>query len=346
MLSSVFRRLFRRPSASPARAVLGLDLFEDRLVPSSVTFTNGVLYVQADPNANDYVQITAAGKHHDGSTGVRLVTNATGTWADQVYGSATAPVTNIALDMGNGNDFVDVASLTATTVFVGEGNGNDVVLLGATKSGGLIAGSGTDYVSIGGGSTNLFNDSSLPGVLAGTAVYLGWGYQFGNGGTSISTNGGVGNNNANVVNMCTTATETSLVDVNGSGNNWIFGGRGSDNVYVLGNGNNSIFTGSGDNHVVIYGNGNNRVGVGSGDDTVNISGSGNNTVWSRGSGSITVAGGGENVVYARDSSDLTVALNGAGADSSVSASLTDSVYVDGTLETASGVDGNVTVKLV
>ena len=75
MFTSLFRWLFRATSTPSPRTVrLGLDTFEDRFVPSSVTFTAGVLYVQADENTNNDVLITAVGPHWDGSTGVRLVT--------------------------------------------------------------------------------------------------------------------------------------------------------------------------------------------------------------------------------------------------------------------------------
>jgi Ca2+-binding RTX toxin-like protein len=347
MLSSLFRRLFVPIVSPPTRLnPLGLDVFEDRVVPASVTFTNGVLFVSADSATNDFVHITAAGSKHDGSTGVKLFTNVTGTWTTQTFGDAAHPVTNIALDMKDGNDFVDVDSLRATTVFIGEGNGNNIVHLGDTLSGGLITGSGRNFVEIDGGSVNVFGDSSLPGVAAGSAVFLGWGYQFTNGGTGIFTTAGVGNNNNNVIDMDTTTSETALVDVNGNGNNVLFGGRGTDAFFVQGNGNNRIFGGPGNDRIIINGSGNNQVHAGTGTDTVNISGSGNNSVWSSGSGAITIDGGGKNAVHGRRSSNLTVSLNGAGAGSSIVGTLTDGIFVDGTQVTASGTQGNVTVKIV
>jgi Ca2+-binding RTX toxin-like protein len=347
MLSSLFRRLFASIASPPPRTTpLGLDTFEDRVVPASVTFTNGVLFVSADSGTSDFVHITATGSKHDGSTGVKLFTNVTGTWTVQTFGDATHPVTTIALDMKDGNDFVNVGSLRATTVLVGEGNGNNFVHIGATLSGGLITGSGRNFVSIDGGSANVFGDGSLPGVAAGSAVFLGWGYQFVGGGTGLFTTGSVGNNNANVIDMDTTKSQTALVDVNGSGNNWIFGGRGTDAVFVQGNGNNHIFGGPGDDRIIINGNGNNRVHTGTGTDTVNISGSGNNSVSSNGSGTIIIDGSGKNAVHARYSSGLTVGLNGAGAGSSIVGTPTDGIFVDGTQVTASGTVGNVTVKIV
>jgi hypothetical protein len=347
MLSSFIRWLFCVSDPPPPRSVpLGLDTFEDRVVPASITFTNGVLFVQADQNTNDVVLIAPAGAARDGSTGVRLITNVTGTWTVQTFGDATTPVTNIGLDMKDGNDFVDVASLRATTVLVGEGNGNNTVIIGATLSGALIAGSGTNNVFIRGGSTNVFTDGSLPGVVAGSGAYIGWAYTFQAGGTALFTNGPVGNTNANLIVMPTSPSQTAVVDVMGDGNNLILGGCGALDLNLVGNGNNTIFTGSGNDTIQISGSGNNAVHAGRGNDTVSISGNGNNTVWDHGSGSVTINGSGTNAVHARCSSNLAIALNGAGVGSSVHASTTDTVFVDGTQATASGTVGNVAVTFV
>jgi hypothetical protein len=333
-----------RPAPRPAR--LGVEAVEDRLVPASVTFVGGVLFVSADQATNDTVLITPTGPAHDGSTGVKLVTNVTGTWTTQKFGGVGNPVTNIALDMKDGNDFVDVASLRATAVYVGEGNGNNMVFLGDTLSGGLVAGNGQNHVRIGGATENLFTDAAQPGIVAGTGVFLGWGYQFFNAGKGIGTTNGIGNNQANTVFMDTHSGESSLVHIDGNGNNRIFGGRGDDSVYIAGNGNNLVREGAGDNQVLINGSGNNSVSVGTGNNTVHIVGDGNNTVKARGSGLITVVGIGKNVVSARHSSNLTVKLNEAGAGSSVTAALTDGIFVDNTQVTTSGTVDNVKVKLV
>jgi hypothetical protein len=335
------------PKSSSRTARLGLDTFEDRVVPASVSFTNGVLYVSADAKTNDIVQITAIGAQKDGSTGVKIVTNVTGKLTTQKFGDAANPVVTIALDMKGGNDVVDVASLRATMVFVGEGNGNNIVSIGDTEAGELIAGSGQNVVSIGGGTANIFTDCSLSTIVAGSAAYLGWNYQFLSGGQDLETNGyAAGKSHANVIHMATAAGESSIVDVYGNGNNQIIGGAGDDAIAVVGNGNNTIRARAGNDLVSINGNGNNDVHVGAGNNMVNISGGGKNTVWDRGSGSITLIGGGKNTVHARYSSDLTVSLYGPGAHSSVVASLTDGVFVDSIPVTASGVVGNVKVKIV
>lgn len=349
MLALITRLLFgqqQRPRTTPRAVKIGLDTFEDRLVPSSVTFTNGVLYVQSDQTTNDFVRITAAGAKHDGSTGVTLFTNVTGTWTTQTYGSASAPVTNIALDLKDGNDVVDVAPLSAATVYVGEGNGNDTVLLGASKTNVLLAGSGRDFVAMGGGSVNGAGDYSLPGFSAGSAVFVGWGYQFTNGGTGIYTTGPVVNNADNMIFMDSPKGENALVDIDGNGSNLIAGACGNIGVYIQGNGDNWVLTGNGDDRVTINGGGNNTVSAGSGANTVNISGNGNNSVSADGTGSITVAGVGKNTVRAGKNANVSVTLNGAGAGSSITASHLASVFVDGAQVAASGTVDNVKVKLV
>ncbi|QJW97374.1 hypothetical protein [Frigoriglobus tundricola] len=349
MLAFVAQLFFgrqRRSLAAPRTVKLGLDAFEDRLVPSSVTFTNGVLYVQSDQTTDDFVRITAAGAKSDGSTGVTLLTNVTGTWTTQTFGSASAPVTNIALDLKDGNDVVDVAALKAATVFVGEGNGNDAVFLGASKTNVLLTGSGRNFAVVGGGSVNAAGDNSLPGYSAGSAVFVGWGYQFTNGGTGIYTTGRVGNGANNLIFTDTPKGENALVDIDGSGNNLIAGASGNTAVYIQGNGNNWVLTGGGNDWVVINGGGNNTVSAGSGANTVNISGNGNNSVSADGTGSITVAGTGKNTVRAGKNASTTVSLSGAGAGSSISASHLASVFVDGTQVTASGTVDGVKVKLV
>jgi|GEM_PF-5767964 len=333
------------PKSTPLTVQLGLDVCEDRVVPASITFTNGVLLVSSDQTTNDYVRITAAGAQKDGSTGVRLFTNING-WHTQTFGDATHPVTNIALDLKDGNDVVSVASLSSVVTLVGEGNGNNFIQVGAGKDVGLLAGSGQNIVSLGGGTDNGFGDNSFPGFSAGAVVFLGWSYGFANGGTGIFGSPNVGNNANNFVHIGTKTGENSIIDINGNGSNWVGTGAGNDAILVNGSGNNHIFTGNGDDRVVINGGGNNSVGVGRGDSTVNITGNGNNHISDRGSGSVTINGTGRDTVNARCSSSLTISLNGAGVDSRIVATHTDNVSVDGTAVTQSGLDDNVHVRFV
>src|SRR5262245_42547710 len=112
---------------------LGLELFEDRIVPTTiVTFISGVVYVNADQTTDDTVTITAIGAASDGSTGVRITYSTPGGPVTEDHGDAAHPVTNIALDLKDGNDTVQVADLTSVAVYVGEGNGNNNITLGAT----------------------------------------------------------------------------------------------------------------------------------------------------------------------------------------------------------------------
>jgi hypothetical protein len=291
---AVLRSLFAAPaSRSPRTTRLGLDVFEDRVVPANATFNAGILVITADQASdNDIVTIVAAGANADGSTGVTATYSTPGGPVTQTFGGAGDPVTNIALDLKDGNDTVNVASLTATAVLVGEGDGNNVVNLGNTKFGGLVAGSGQNIVSIGGGSDNVWSATAIPDFTAGTGVFIGWEYAFVGGFTGISAASSVVNFNANVINMNTGAGQRSLVNINGHGDNTVNGDAGIDAVYILGDGNNTLSMGADNDRVIIDGDGNNTVSTGAGDDTVNISGDGNNAVHTNGGNDTVIFNGG------------------------------------------------------
>ncbi len=307
MLSAIIRRLFDIPRRTtlcmpaPRTARLGRDVFEfeDRLVPATASFNAGVLVIATGlATDNDTVTIVAAGANGDGSTGVTATYSTAGGLVTQTFGGAGNPVTNIALDLRGGNDTVNVASLTATTVLVGEWDGNNSITLGATRYGGLIAGSGQNVVSIGGGSQNVWSSTFLPGFTAGTGVCLGWRYSFMNGFKDIGTNGSpVGNANANVINTNTEAGQRSLLTIAGSGNNTVNGGDGDDGIYISGNGSNTLSMGAGNDLVVIDGHGNNAISTGTGADSVTINGNGNNTVYTNGGNdTIVFHGSGTNLI--------------------------------------------------
>jgi hypothetical protein len=363
MFTSLLRQSRAKSVHSPLKARLGLDAFEDRVVPANISFNSGVLLVEADQTTNDYVRITPIGASGDGSTGVKLVTNVQGSLQTMTFGGDGDPVTNIALDMKDGNDFVSVASLKQTIVLVGEGNGNNVVLLGDTLAAGVLAGSGQNVIAVGNSTLpDAFGSFNLPG-FASEAVFVGWGYSFADGGRAVFLAGNTGNANDNLVLVGSKTGFRTFVDVVGTGNNLILTGNGDDGVSVIGGGNNLIFTGagndlvriqgdgdnwvctgSGDDTVEINGNGNNHVGAGNGANNVTVNGNGNNSVCARGSGSITVNGSGQNFVHTGCGSTATVALNGAGAGSVVCADEFTSVFVDGVQVTEPGAVGNVTVN--
>lgn len=347
MFAFITSLLFGNKTSKPAsHAVqLGIDVFEDRIVPASVSFTNGVLLVTSDQSTNDFVRITAAGPNKDGSTGVKLYSNING-WQTQTFGDATHPVTNIGLDLKDGNDVVSVASLSSVVTLIGEGNGNNFIHVGAGKDVGVLAGSGQNIISLGGGSDHGFGDGNFPGFSAGAVAFLGWSYAFANGGTAFFGSPNVGNNANNFVHIGTKTGENSIVDIAGNGNNWINVGAGNNGIVVNGSGNNHVFTGNGNDNVIINGGGNNSVSVGRGDDTINITGNGNNRVSDHGSGSVTINGTGKDTVNARCSTSLAIALNGAGVGSRIVASSTDSISVDGNAVTQSGVVDNVHVRIV
>jgi hypothetical protein len=300
MFRCTFRSLRRPAKADPAplAARLGLDAFEDRLVPASATFSNGVLVIAADQATDsDTVTIVAAGASADGSTGVTATYSTAGGPVTQTFGDAANPVTNIALDLKDGNDTVNVASLTATAVLVGEGNGNNVVTIGDTTFGGVVAGSGQNTLTVGGGSQNVWSATALPGVSAGSGAFVGWSYAFSGDYKGITAASSVGNANANAINMNTGAGQRSIVDVVGSGSNTVNGGDGIDSIYIWGDGGNALNLGAGDDLVRIDGNGNNTVSTGDGNDSVTINGNGNNTVYTNaGADAVVFNGGGTNVV--------------------------------------------------
>ena len=301
---SFFRSLFAG-SASPRKALLGLDAFEDRLVPAALpTLVDGVLFIQTDPVFDDTIKIVAAGANDDGSTGVAVTSSLFG-GGTMVYAS---PVTAIVLDMQGGNDSVTVGSLLATSVYVGEGNGNNTIKVGDTKSTLIVAGSGQNDVSIGGGTN-------------GSAAYLGYAYAVSP--LNIAVGPAVGGVAANSVDLTGAAGTTT-------------------SVYIVGDGNNHVLGSTGDSVIVIDGDGSNTVKTDTGTDSVTIDGNGDNLVVARGSGRVTVNGSGSNTVRGGRDPGMTVSLNGAGAGS---LAVAPSVILDGTAVATSGTYGNVKVRL-
>ena len=334
---AILRSLFGTPAArSPQTARLGFDTCEDRVVPATITFTNGILYVDADAATNDTVLITSAGTAKDGSTGVKVLTNVTGTWTCQKFGGTGNPVTNIALDMKDGNDFVDVASLRSTVVLVGEGNGNNFVEIGDTLAGGVIAGSGQNIISVGNSTLpNAFGSFNLPGT-ANSVAFVGWGYSFASGGTGIFLNGNTGNTNNNAVLMRTDAGFRSFVDIVGTGNNTVVTRAGDDGVSIIGSGANFVSTGAGNDLVRVQGDGNNCIFTGGGNDTVEINGFGDNCVRAGdGNDQVTVFGNGNNVIRGGHGDDILTIVGGGN----------NQVYTgDGNNTTTISGSGNNTVR--
>lgn len=226
MFGPVLRRLFRTAARTrPRPARLGFDVFEDRVVPASVTFINGTLLIGADQSTADTVRITPTGTASDGSTGVKVLSSFTGPMAVK-FGDAAHPVTTIALDLKDGDDKVNVASLASVVVLVGGGNGNNVIKIGDARAAGVITGSGLNDLTIGNGADNLFGSTSMPGT-AGAVAFLGWGYQFANAGTAIFLSGAPGNANDNVIRMKSDAGSRSFVEVIGTGDNRVRTGAGT-----------------------------------------------------------------------------------------------------------------------
>ena len=345
MFGPVLRRLFRAPARTAPRTVrLGLDVFEDRVVPASVTFVNGTLLIEADQATADTVRITPTGTASDGSTGVKVKSSFTGPKA-VTFGGAGNPVTTIALDLKDGDDTVNVASLKSVVVLVGEGNGNNEIKIGDARAAGVIAGSGRNEITIGNGTDNLFGSTSMPGT-AGSVAFLGWGYAFANAGTAIFLNGAPGNANDNIIRMKSDAGSRSFVEVIGTGDNVVRTGAGDDGVSIVGGGNNRVKMGAGNDYLAITGSGDNRVGMGTGANTVVINGGGDNHVRSCGTGSVTITGGGVNRVRVGADPNNEVRLDGAAVGSKIVASASAFVAVNGVQVFGPGTFDGVKVRVI
>lgn len=344
MFGPVLRRPFRTPARTNPRTRLGLDVFEDRVVPASVTFVGGTLLIDADPSTADTVRITPTGTATDGSTGVKVRSTFTGPTA-VTFGGAGDPVTTIALDLKDGDDRVTVASLASVIVLVGGGNGNNVVKVGDARGVGVVTGSGRNEVTIGNGTDNVFGSTTMPGT-AGAVAFVGWGYQFGNAGTSIFLTSTTGNANDNEVRVKSDAGSRSFVEVVGTGDNFVTTGDGDDGVTIAGGGNNRVRGRGGNDYLAITGDGDNDVAAGTGANTVVITGNGDNRVRARGTGSVSITGGGVNRVNVACSDGVTVSLTGSAAGSKVTAPASAVVVVNGTTVTGPGVFDGVRVRVV
>jgi len=325
-------RTRRSRQRGPASIQLRLEQLEDRLTPS-VSFdpSSGILVIQTNSqNSNDSVSITAAGANSDGSTGVTVTSNITNN-QPTTYGSSTAPVTQILLDLKDGNDTVQIADLPAVKFAIGEGNGNDTILIGKNAGADIIAGSGVYNIRVG--------DGPAGPTTGGRNLFVTIGYTY----TALPAFGAItfgqqiGNNNSNSIELDNQASNRNEVFIAGDGNNQIIMGNGfDDEVFIYGNGSNSVSVGDGGSAFVqITGNGNNSVSVGNGDfDSVTVSGSGNNSVTAGNgfdpiiqitgdgnnfasvgngqSGSISVSGNGNNTIHGGPNFSNVVYLTGSG----------------------------------
>ena len=213
----------RRPSAA-----LRLEQLEDRLTPAAISFSSGVLSIADPSNSSDHVRITPTA-----NGGVRLDSNL----GDGVFGPA---VTEIDLNLGNGNECVKIGNLPGVVVSITAGNGNDHITAGNEAVLAVLVGSGDNDIQTGAGLVTVSVD--------------------GGGNNSIHLGAGVNN-----------------VFVSGDGNNRITAGGAHDFIQVVGNGNNSIKDTGADGTVAVIGNGNNNVKISS-TDTATVDGSGRNDI--------------------------------------------------------------------
>lgn len=212
-------------------------------VPSASThvgYLNGTLFVSDLSNGNDRVSVTPTS-----NGGVTLSSN---------LGNGTYPaVTRVVVDLGSGNNNVQIGSLPSTTVDVTAFDGNNHITVGNV---------GKFVVSVGGGNNNISSGNTSP---AAEFLFVG----------------GSGNNNLNVAN----ANAAEIV-VAGNGNNNIEAAGDGDFMEVLGNGNNHL-TDTGWNDLIwLGGDGNNNIdNRGTGSFTEILAGTGRNHIpgpWSFG----------------------------------------------------------------
>jgi hypothetical protein len=312
--------------ARPCR--LGFERLEDRLTPSTITFDSGILFIQDTAGSNNLIAISPAGSHHDGSTGVRVYSNLTG-WHTQTFGDASHPVTKVSIALKDGNNLVAVGSLTGAQVLMGVGNGNNLIAVGDTQATGLIAGSGRNIVSLGGGTDAAFSGYDPRGGFstAATVALVGESYLFDPDGAHLHAPSIIGNDSNNLIAIHDRAGQSALVDINGNGSNLVATGDGDDVVWVQGHGNNVVDGDEGVNVLEVDGDGNNRVSA-------------------SGTGSITIHGQGNNQVDAGPQSGDAVSLvfTGTGGHNVVTTTNLADVQVNGVTVTAPGLfDGTNTI---
>jgi hypothetical protein len=210
-----------------------VDIVPVASASTHVAYLNNALFVIDQSNNNDNVVVAPAA--HGGATVLSNLGNAT-----------FAPVTNVVVGLGGGNDNVVVGNLPAATVNVTTLDGNDNIVIGKTAE--LV-------VHVGQGNNNIVTGNSSPAA-------------------QIICVGGNGNNNIVAANA-----NAAVILVAGNGNNNIIAGGTGDFIELLGNGNNNIVdTGSGD-LVWLGGDGNNNIdndGVGS--FTQILAGTGHNNI--------------------------------------------------------------------
>ena len=217
------KRARRRPPTA-----LRLEQLEDRLTPSTISFSNGVLSIADPSNGNDHVKIAPAA-----NGGVTVRSNL----GSGAFGPA---VTEIDLNLGNGNENVQIDSLPGVVVSVTAGDGNNELEFGNEA---------VIDVTVGGGNNEIETGAGLVTVSV-------------NGGGDNTIDLGAGVNN---------------VFVSGGGDNQHHGRQPRDFIQVVGDGNNHIKDTGTDGKVVVIGNGNNNIHISS-TDTATIDGSGRNDI--------------------------------------------------------------------
>lgn len=206
-------RIRSSPKAVSCRtsARFQLEPLEDRLTPSAVTISSGVLSISDLSNANDKIAITTA------PNGSLMVSSN--------LGSATfTGVTAVNLNLGNGNENVRIDSLFGVAVSVSAGNGNNNITIGNEAMTAVAVGGGNNNITTGTGQNVItVNGNGNNNINAAGA----W--------DNITVNGN-GNNNID------DTGSYDLIVLNGNGNNNITNTGTGSSIEIVGNatGHNNI----------------------------------------------------------------------------------------------------------
>lgn len=288
------------------------------------------------------------GVNFTGSTLTNVVTldasGVVGTGANAAAAATAGAVTfasavtnrNVTVTTGNGNDVINVSSITDATkgATISTGTGNDNITGGAgadvinagdgnnTISGGagansINAGTGNDTVTVANGNNTINVGAGANSVTVGTGNNT---ITAGAGADTVGLGAGAGNNTITLGDGANTINSATA-----NGNNTVTGGAGVDTI-TLGNGNNTIST-LGGADVIVVGNGNNNISAGEGGDTITL-GTGMNT--------ITLGGGNDTV-------NLGIPTSGGAYSTITDFAIGDILDFDGTF-TAGALGAKITLQ--
>ncbi|TWU51857.1 PKD domain-containing protein [Rubripirellula reticaptiva] len=249
----------------------GNDLLVGAIAPRD---SENYAILQGTPDASPHYFDGGAGNDLIyGTEGIDTVTDSAGLTRVFTYGG------NDVISTGDGDDLIR------------SGDGDDVINAGSGNNR-IYAGEGFDIVDSG------FGDDLID--LRGAGLGLTQ--------TGVNSGGQVTDMGGN--NRILGDGGDDIIDVLGSGSNYIDAGGGNNRIVTVGRGGDRIRTGSGVD-VIDAGDGNNNISSGAGDDIVR-SGSGNDSVFLGDGNDEAFTGAGNDVVIAGAGNDFVDA--GAGSD--------------------------------